>query len=165
MGLAFNIGTIFIITVCASMAMADDLKVKSEKIADQSYYRQSLIKLLYDKDIDYRTHFGCESILLETKNDKDAIDAACIIKNRVLFISTGMGPKKRLSSADVCLSEQSVSLIETLKGLSYVSKAPGNGSTLYHMGFTDGWIRKFQNVFVTMSRGGESLSCWSLLRR
>lgn len=158
-------GVIFTIAIHASIVLADELKLSSEQIADQSYYRQQLIKLLYDKDIDYRNHFDCESVLLETPNDRGAVDATCIKGATVLFISTGMGPKKRLSSADVCLSAQNPGLTDTLKNLSYVSKSLDNGSVLYHMGFTDGFLRKFQNVFVTMSNGGTSLSCWSLLRR
>ena len=40
MGLAFNIGTILIITTSASMAVADDLKIISEKISKRLKYHQ-----------------------------------------------------------------------------------------------------------------------------
>ena len=147
------------------MAMAKVLKPQAEQIADHNYYRQSLISLLYDIDQDYRTFFKCKSVLVERLNDKGGLDTGCITKTDILWISTGMGPKKRLSSAYVCPQNLNKELIKEIIGLSYENTLLENGGMQYRMGRTDGWFRDFENIFVIRTLDQDTLSCWSLLRR
>ena len=153
----------FILIAYAPFAVAKELKSQTEQIADQNYYRQGLISLLYDIDIDYRSSFNCNSIMFEKPNDKGAIDAACVTETDILWISTSMGPKRRLGSAYVCPTKQDNNLIKKLKNLSYENKEMSNG-TEYRMGLTNGWFRKFENILVILDQG-LSLSCWSISRR
>ena len=160
-----KIAALFFTITPTSFALAKELKLQSEEIADQSYYRQNLITLLYDKDIDYRTSFKCESVMFEKPNDKGAIDTACVTGTDILWISTTMGPKRRLSSAYVCPTKQDNSLIKKLQNLSYEKDNLAGGASQYRMGLTNGWFRKFENIFVMLNMNGVSLTCWSLNRR
>ena len=149
----------------ASISVAQELTSQAEQLANQNYYRENLISLLYDIDMDYRSAFNCTGVMFEKPNDNGAVDAACIKDADILWISMVMGPRRRLSNAYVCPTTQDRYLVEELKGLSSENNQLENGATTYRMGLTNGWLRKFENVFVTMNQGGLSLSCWSLNRR
>jgi len=163
----FMIKLIFTISFIAyaSVSAAQELTSQAEQLANQNYYRENLISLLYDNDMDYRSAFNCTGVMFEKPNDNGAVDAGCMNDADILWISMTMGPRRRLSSAYVCPSTQDRFLVEELKGLSSENDKLENGATTYRMGLTNGWLRKFENVFVTMNQGGMSLSCWSLNRR
>ena len=150
--------------VLGSVSVAKELTSQAEQLANQNYYRKSLIELLYDNDMDYRSAFDCTSVMFEMPNDENAIDAACVTNIDVLWISTSMGPKQRLGSAYVCPTKQDDILIKKLKTLAYENEKIPNGIQ-YYMGRTDGWLRDFENILAIIDVDNMPLSCWSLLRR
>jgi hypothetical protein len=154
----------FNLIALGSVSVAKEITSQVEELANQNYYRKSLISLLYDNEIDYRSAFDCTSVMFEVPNDRNAIDAACVTDFDVLWISTSMGPKQRLGSAYVCPTKQDDILIKKLKTLAYESDETPNGIQ-YYMGRTDGWLRDFENILAIIVADNMSLSCWSLLRR
>jgi hypothetical protein len=148
----------------SSAASAQGVSNRAEEIAQTHYHKKALVSLLYDRDQDYRSAFNCESVLIEKPNDDGGIDATCITKEDVLWISTSMGPNRRLDSAYVCPTKQMGDIVSDLIEMAYDSKSISRG-TVYNMGVTDGWLRDFVNRFVVMNIDDTQLSCWDIGRR
>ena len=150
---------------CASTGMSKDLKEQSEILADKHFYRQKLIKLLYDNELEYRELFNCKNILFEQLKDDGGIDTSCITETDLLWISISIGPRKRPSSVYVCPSAHQEGLETKLRNLAYDSDEIKNG-IIYRMGLSKGWLRKFENVFfISDHQTGVKLNCWTLNRR
>ena len=49
--------------VLGSVSVAKELTSQAEQLANQNYYRKSLIELLYEDDIDCRSAFDCTSVI------------------------------------------------------------------------------------------------------
>ena len=155
----------FFLSMSSSLCIAKELKGKSEDLANKYFYRQDLIKLLYDNDLEYKKLFNCQSVMLEKPNDKGGIDTACVTETDILWISISIGPRRRPSSVYVCPTKRQDTVIEMLISLSYETNTTNNGIK-YRMGKTNGWLKKFENVlFSYNAESGINVSCWDLIRR
>lgn len=155
----------FLIAVSPICTLANELSADIESIANRYFYRSELISLLYDNDLNYREIFKCSSIMFEKPNDSGGIDAACATKTDFVWISISIGPKQRPSSVYACPTKELNQLGESLVESAYDSKNIKNGK-IYEMGLTNGWLRKFENVFFRGKVENEYfLQCWTLNRR
>ena len=160
----------FLLLINGAYGGSNKIAKSIESIGDDHYYRQESIKVLYDKKGDYRSAFNCKSVMMEMKNKHGGIDTICTFQKDVLLIRTTMGPKKRLSSIQVCPtsmeSEVDLGLKKVAKEVDEINNRP-NGFTgkMYYLGRTDGWLRDFENIYMEGYSGNIPTSCWLLNRR
>ncbi len=105
--------------------------------------------------------------MVETSNSEGGIDAICVTAFDVLMIRTTMGPKRRLSSVQVCPQSMSAGDKIDVQKHALDEKDGGKGENkykIYHMGKTNGWLRDFENIYRKTS-GILPTSCWILNRR
>ena len=147
---------------------APDLKKSIEEIADQNYFRLQAIELLYDKKRDYQKAFQCKTVNEHVSGSR--IDALCIEQQQGIPLSLTMfkADNGYITYILVCpakfdrldpfnLADQAYQTDE-----ANVAGSPGFS---YYMGRTNGWVRDFENIFLTADMGFTKASCWALNKR
>lgn len=150
--------------VMSNAVSAQDIRDEALRIGEAEFFVNELVGIVFDKQADYRHLLGCESVLMEQKNEDGGINSACVTSNEVLWLSTSMTTGNRIGSAYVCPTNQSKSSVERLIELSFDSKSLPNG-TVYHLGYTDGWRRDYVHRLAMLSINDQLLGCWDIGRR
>lgn len=153
---------------CASVKAANELEKNIEEIANQNYFRLSSIELLYDKYRDYEKAFECKTIM-ENVTDK-RIDASCMHLQTGVPLTLAMFKAENGYITYVIVCPHSIDDLDpfNLKDKAYQSDKTifsGSDATSYYMGRTNGWIRDFENIFLTSDMGFMKASCWALNKR
>lgn len=145
---------------------APDLTKSVESIADDHYFRKELIELLYDKHVDYEKAFSCTKLNELTSGSR--IDALCNNKSDVFVLTIVLADNSYAGYVTVCAAG-----ITGLDPYNLAESAYKSDSTnfeiekrnTYHMGRTNGWIKDFENLFLTVEMPGLTNSCWALNKR
>lgn len=153
---------VFIFT--SGVASAQDIREEALKIGEAEFFVNEIVDMVFDRKADYRQLLGCESVLMEHKNDDGGLNSACVTSDDILWISTQMTTKNRIGSAYVCPTDQSKSSVDRLIELSFENKTISRGR-LYHLGYTDGWRRDYVHRLAILEIEGQMLGCWDIGRR
>ena len=155
---------IIMLTSISSKASAQDIREEALKIGEAEFFLNEIVDIVFDREADYRKLLGCDSILMEHKNDDGGINSACVTSDNILWISTKMTTGNRIGSAYVCPTNQSKNSVDRLVELSFDNKSIPNGR-VYHLGYTDGWRRDYVHRLAMLSIDGQLLGCWDIGRR
>lgn len=152
-----------------STALAAPALPKSvEQIANKHYFREEAIILLYDKNVNYEKAFSCKKIMHQ-KNDirTDALCASTTTKD--VFTLTILDGKKGYPGY-VLVCPAGFDQQDPYEIVSYAFQTDevnfqGSNGMSYYMGRTNGWIKDFENIFLTADMGFTKMSCWGLNKR
>ena len=154
----------------ASTALAaPELLESIEKIADEHYYRQQTINLLYDKHVNYEAAYSCTKVA--EKIDGVRIDIVCAVNDRtndVLAITISKSTNGYAKYIMVCptgfdgLDPFDLGDLAFKSDPSYIDGVKG---TMHYMGRTNGWVKDFENIFASYDSGFSKASCWALNKR
>lgn len=161
---------IFLFSILSSKTFAaPDLPKSVELIADKYYLRQETIELLYDKHIDYEKAFNCKKAFEQVSGPRT--DILCVGKANIVTLVIFIGKHGYASYIITCpagVSKKKLDPYNLVKS-AFKSEKPsivnGETRTMHYMGRTDGWVRDFENLFLTIDYGSLLGSCWALNKR
>tara|TARA_B110000208_G_scaffold180896_1_gene231055 strand:- start:590 stop:1114 length:525 start_codon:yes stop_codon:yes gene_type:complete len=160
--------TLLLVLIANPVKAAPDLVKSVELIANTHYFREEAISLLYDKNINYEIAFSCKKASEQVTGQR--IDALCIGSGaqNVLTLTIIVGDNGYASYVLVCPAGFD-ELDQFNIGQSAFQSEPTNfqgiSGTSYYMGRTNGWIKDFENIFLTADMGFAKSSCWGLNKR
>lgn len=157
-----------IILAPSLLQAAPKLQKEVENIANTNLFRLESIELLYDKQIDFEKIFNCRAI--GSRDNGNSIHAICMPHNSEVAIALLIG-KSNTGYPNFVLacpgSFDSLDPFDIIK-LAYDS-GPVNfldsAGISYYMGKTNGWVKKFENSYITVDLGFSKTICWALHKR
>lgn len=150
------------------IAMSQSLSTDAAEFADKHFFRESLIDLLYDNDLDFEQHFQCESVMFKRSDRAGGFEATCFTDDVfILHIKANVDSKGRPNRVYVCPDDVQGRLpnsaeIDKIKLLA-IDREELENATMFFMGYSRSWLRKFVNILV--ENEDSDFFCWELLRR
>ena len=149
---------------------APEIPKAVEQIADKHYFRQEAISLLYDKKHDYVKAFNCDNVMdLSDAANGSRLDVICLrANNSVLNLSIVL--KNNAYPVYVMVCPAGFDDLDPFEIVQYAfviepTEFNGDMGTSHYMGRSNGWIKDFENIFLTADLGFAKSSCWALNKR
>ena len=145
---------------------APKLSKDIENIANEHFFRLEAIELLYDKEVDYEKAFGCKSAGVQV--DRGRTDALCIGPGKILtlvIIRSKTGYPGYVLTCPSSFDEIDPFDVAKSAHKSGPTNFHGKSGNSYYMGMTNGWIQKFENIYITADVGFAKVNCWGLIKR
>lgn len=147
---------------------APNLDKNVELIADKHYFRQQAIELLYDKKINYEKAFSCKKLTESVSGSR--LDAVCAGEVGKYVVTLTVIKAKNGYAAYVLVCPAGFDQLDPYNITPKAFKKDktnfdGYSGYSYYMGRTDGWIKDFENIFLTANMGFTKMSCWGLNKR
>ena len=146
---------------------APEIPKAVEQVADKHYFRQEAISLLYDKKHDYVNAFNCLNVMdsvsgpridvICTSADTNVLTLSMVLENNAYPIYVMVCPAG-FDDLDPFKIAQYAFIIEP-------TEFNGDKGTSHYMGRSNGWIKDFENIFLTADLGFVKSSCWALNKR
>jgi len=159
--------TLLIILLLPNLAhSAPKLSKDVEKIANEHFFRLEAIELLYDKEGDYEKAFGCKNAGAQVNGGRT--DALCIGPGKILtlvIIKSKTGYPGYVLTCPSGFDEIDPFDIAKTAHKSDPTNFQGKSGNSYYMGRTNGWVQKFENIYITADMGFAKTNCWGLNKR
>ena len=146
---------------------APDIPEAVEQIGDKHYFRQEAISLLYNKKHDYVKAFNCSNVIGELASGS-RLDVVCMTGSDVLTLSMILENNAYPVSVTVCpagFDDLDPFKISQYAFIIEPTDLDGAKGTSHYMGRSNGWIKDFENIFLTADLGFAKSSCWALNKR